>query len=525
AAGAGGLLIPFWLILTQLREQLNPTLTRAELLRFIWQHNLYAADIQPQAIFDLWLRATLTLLAYQQPIPSHEHLYTWDSLEGTAQSIWKQNCPDVFQQGGFDIYLANPPYIGQKTHKTIFYPLRQNPRWQPWITPKIDLLYLFFYLAFELLKPTGAAGLLTTSYFTHAAGAYPLRKRLKQQATLWRLIDFGEKRIFKHARGQHNLITVFTPGSADIPCRCGKEGKTETPQQNLFFGSQLFLNTTQPSALLEKALAKMTKSPYRLSECAHLSSGLMTGCDRAFLLSCEERNTFKINQQEQKKLKPFFKNSDISSYTAAQTPRFYLIDFFYPNDRDTDFSHYPNLMKHLAQFKDKLLARRQNNNGIHKQLAQGKYWFGSVRRKLDFETEKIVVPQRASSNRFAYVKGPWYASSDFYFITAPTRPVSLWYLLALFNSAPYYTWLFYKGKRKGNLLELYAQPLGQLPIPAASPAVQNSLEKLSRQIYNLKKKNATADYAALQRQIDLQVCTLFGLTADETKAVLNVSNH
>jgi len=110
-----------------------------------------------------------------------------------------------------------------------------------------------------------------------------------------------------------------------------------------------------------------------------------------------------------------------------------------------------------------------------------------------------------------------------YFILAPQPPFTLWYLLALLNSRPYFVWLFYQGKRKGRLLELYAQPLGQVPLAAPSKNVQNKLATLARRIYELKQQNPSADTRSLQQQIDRHVCRLFHFTTRETKAVLDTT--
>ena len=519
AAGAGGLLIPFWLELASLRQALNPTQSLGELLRACVQHNLYAADIRPQATADLRLRLALTLASYGQSIPHFEHIYTFDSLAGRERSVWQETCSEVFAQGGFDIFLANPPYIGQKNNKSLFTSLRQNPHWKEWLTPKSDVLYLFFHLAFDLLRPGGTAGLLTTTYFAQASAAYTLRKRLCQHATLHRLIDFGEEKIFSRAKGQHNLITVFSPGGPTAqPCTLGQ---TPTPclPENLFSGPHLFLTTQSIPHAVEQLLRQMAASPYTLKQVATISNGLMTGCDKAFILTEAQKNALVLNEAEKQKLKPFFKNSDIKPYVPRLQPRLWLIDFFFPQDKETDVSLYPHLLVHLAQFKTQLLARKQNNNGIDKQLAAGKYWFASVRRRMNFEAEKLMIPHRCATNTFAYSNGPWYASSDVYFISSVVPPWNVWYLLALLNSTPYYFWLYYKGKRKGKLLELYSSPLGELPIPCPAPAIQEELAQLARQIFTCKATHPQADTSVLQNRINQRVYELFNLTPQQAKLV------
>ncbi|MBO5910587.1 MAG: hypothetical protein J6Q05_00085, partial [Elusimicrobiaceae bacterium] len=385
--------------------------------------------------------------------------------------------------------------------------LCQNPLWNAYVTPKNDLLYYFFYLALHLLKPGGVAGFITTPYFATAAGGKTLRSVLQAQAAFLRLINFAEQRLFKEAN-QHTLLSVFARGPVNRPCQLGLETPSQIPADKLFYGPELFLQTC-PFEGDENLLTRMAAATLTLGQVAHISTGLMTGCDHAFILTDAQKNTLPLTQKELAKLKPFFKNSDISAYAPNVKARLWLIDFFFPNDRDLNVKAYPHLLAHLTQFKAKLLARKQNNNGIDKQLAQGKFWFGSVRRKLNFEKEKLVLPHRSRTVKAAYSCGPWYASSDVYFITSPLPPYTLWTILGLLNSAPYLTWLQAHGKRKGNLLELYSAPLKQLPIPKLTPRKQASLASLTRTIYKHIQAGHTAKIPQLQTQLDHLVNALF----------------
>lgn len=506
AAGAGGLLIPMWLSLARLAAQLDLSQQKNKLLLTIAQHNLYACDLSAQALADLRLRAALTLQSHQITPPSDfiPNCLAADAL--TTLFPPKQ---------GFDLVLCNPPYLGQKNHRTVFEELRRHPRWQERITPKSDLIYLFFHLALDLLAPQGIAGFLTTAYWPQATAATELRKRLQRESVLLELFNFGNERIFERALGQHNLITIlsrFQQQPAPV-CHLGNE-KTHIgcPQAQLYSGGHLGIQTEPMPGPIATLLKKMQAVHLSLVDVAQVSNGLMTGCDKAFILTAAEKNLLNATPTELNKLKPFFKNSDIYAYKPLLTPQYFLIDFFYPQDRDTDFSHYPRLREHLARFRKILLARKQNNNGIDKQLAAGKYWFGSVRRKMDFEQEKLVIAHRSKTNAFAYAPGAWYASSDVYFITHPKKPFSLWYLLALFNSAPYYAWLYFKGKRKGDLLELYAQPLKLLPVPQVTIVQQQQLEKLAQEMYQHSSEK-------LQQKIDSLVASILGFSQEEQLAL------
>lgn len=81
-----------------------------------------------------------------------------------------------------------------------------------------------------------------------------------------------------------------------------------------------------------------------------------------------------------------------------------------------------------------------------------------------FTCAKIVCPQRSKVNTFGYNECDWYASADVYYITNPHKDYHIKYILGLLNSKLYFVWLYHKGKRKGETLELYQKPLSEIPI-------------------------------------------------------------
>jgi adenine-specific DNA-methyltransferase len=148
----------------------------------------------------------------------------------------------------------------------------------------------------------------------------------------------------------------------------------------------------------------------------------------------------------------------------------------------------------------------------------GKWWvIFAARTKSVFEGEKIVCPQRTKSNIFGYNNDIWYSSADVYYITNAKDGFSLKYILALLNSKLYYFWLYNKGKRKGESLELYYTPLSEIPIKKAKN--QQDFVTLVDQILTLKKENSQADTSKLENDIDELVYKLYDLTPEEIEVV------
>ena len=195
--------------------------------------------------------------------------------------------------------------------------------------------------------------------------------------------------------------------------------------------------------------------------------------------------------------------------------------------RDLNMNDYPNIYKHLVTYKDVINNRSPDRGEIQAALRIGKWWvlFVAKRREI-LESHKIVCPQRSETNCFAFNEGDFYASKDVYYITVKNQKFNLKYILAMLNSTLIFHWLYHKGKRKGNYLELYQRPLSEIPIKEISPNLQQAFVEYVDKILAITKDEDypnNADKQArvkeLERQIDQLVYELYGLTEEEIAVV------
>jgi len=98
--------------------------------------------------------------------------------------------------------------------------------------------------------------------------------------------------------------------------------------------------------------------------------------------------------------------------------------------------------------------------------------------------------------------------------------------LALLNSKLYYLWLYYRGKRKGEFLELYQKPLSEIPIKKIAKEDQQPFIDLVDKILAITKDDDYLENPVKQemvkeyeRQIDQMVYKLYDLTEEEIKIV------
>ena len=469
---------------------------------------------------------------------------------------WKLFFADIFMKGGFDIVIANPPYVGEKGHKEIFTPIQESFLGE-YYTGKMDLFYFFFHLALNILKSDGISAFITTNYFVTADGAKKLRKDLKKRSSLLTLLNFNEMKIFESALGQHNLITIFkkiyrdsnicniinvsSKGTLNDSFYNIVSGLNDEANYNKFKQSDLYdgkenyirLFKKEDDSTLSKILNKIANSNPLLGNIADINSGADITISRitkkhlsnfsgnfeynsgVFVLSEAEINLINPNNNEKNILKDYIKNSNIFKYgsTLSDDKLIYL-------KWEDNIELYPNIKKHLLRFidilKDQVIRYEENYP-----------WWALHRPRIQeiFDSpEKIIVPYRAKSNIFGYYNKPLYSSRDVFYITNIKKSFDLKYILAILNSKLYYVWLYNKGKRKGDTLELYYKPLSEIPIKKIDSdkqklfanVVNNILELVNSGNYSNDKRLIVKKYEDL---LDLMIYKLYDLTYSEVLTV------
>lgn len=468
---------------------------------------------------------------------------------------------EVFRNNdGFDIVIGNPPYVGEKGNKELFSQIRKGVL-SKFYQAKVDLYYLFFHLGLNLSKNHGILSYITTNYYTNATGAKNLRKDIKDRSSVLKLINFNELRIFESALGQHNLITILQKGKTQnieseisVCSRTGFAGSDvlnnilhkqddETAyenkrQENIFEGHEYYIRMLSgKNGILDQVLKKISAGNKILDEICNVNQGLRTGIDKVTNKHIKDygykgsinEGVFVINKKELDSLgldsnqivKPWFKNSDVSKYKSSLSSDSFLI--YSKKDITEEYlsNNYPEIYSHLKKFKELIAKIRERNN---EDLSQ---WHNLDRPRNEriFLSPKIIAPQRSFKNTFGYNEIPWYSSADVYYITQKDSGYNLKYILALLNSKLYYFWLYHKGKRKGEMLELYQKPLSEIPIKYIPELQQNKFVELADKIISkvnasgVEEKQKNIELEEIQNQIDKLVYELYELTPEEITIV------
>lgn len=182
---------------------------------------------------------------------------------------------------------------------------------------------------------------------------------------------------------------------------------------------------------------------------------------------------------------PFYKNSSIEKYCFSNdTDEGLLVT----NEID-DIDNYPNIKEHLLKYKPILDARYRNFALINADKEGKWYYLYGYRPNTNFEGKKIVTPYRSKGNKFSFSESPLYASIDIFYIDIFNKDIKEEYVLGILNSDLILYWLQKNCKKKGEILELYTEPLSNIPIPNDNESkYKEEISRKTSQLITLKKQ-------------------------------------
>lgn len=457
---------------------------------------------------------------------------------------------------GFDIVIGNPPYVGEKGNKDIFRNIKDSPLGERFHLGKMDLFYFFFHFGIDVLKDDGVLSFITTNYYITATGARKLIEDFKKRVTVLKLVNFNMMKIFESALGQHNMITILQKGSRNIQAKTAvtrrvgylhnnneviqnilnlKDAETEyhsVKQADLYDDNNLRLRNNSGVGL-DGILNKMPENSTPLGIISSINKGFHSGCDKVSASNKKKVKSshFKVGQGifvvskkelsekelEKQIIHNCYKSTDINKYYTHEIadPSLFVI---YTN-KNTEIDKFPLIKEHLSDFREFLEMKREYKNGRLPWFSQ--HWPRD--ENIFTDKEKIILPYRPKENIFSLCDFDFYASEDVLYIRLTDSTFSTRYILGVLNSRIMYHWLFNKGKRKGNTLELYQDPLSKIPIPKINSEKErqlaNGIESLVDQILTAKKSDPKADTKDLESQIDTLVYQLYALTPEEIEIV------
>ena len=405
-------------------------------------------------------------------------------------TLWHTWFYDVFSQGGFDIVIGNPPYglINKKQNQgdgvivdpVILKQYKELKRYLPAQGGMLNIFRLFIVQSVYLLKEKGIFSEIFPLAFTCDVSASKCRSFVLSECSIITLEAFPErdnpqKRVFESAKMSVCILVMYKLSN---PCcsfklRINREKYVETEKQ--------------PGILSYRDLRKMDSKylTIPLSE-----SWDMNIVKKVFSISVNFGSIGKCNTGE----------IDMTFCKGA----------FTTNESDIKMIRGANLNRYV----------------VKETMSQGEVFHLNKERllaikKLDdslFSTPRIVMQGITGVNehirlKMTISKNALCANSVNYL--SFNSNVNVLYMLGLLNSKL----LNYVFKQFSTNSNVNGYEVDNLPIPNAAEEKQRAISTIVKEILVHKEKEELSDTSNLEKQIDLFIYHLYGLTYDEVLIV------
>lgn len=488
------------------------------------------------------------------------HLWHNSDTQSFQLSTWKpfENKPSVWFdpdwmfgiKDGFDIVIANPPYVRQediKQFKTAFKAQYSC------FTGTADLYVYFYERGFQLLRAGGILTFISSNKYFRSGYGEKLRGYLATQGEIKQLIDFGDAPVFTAIAYPSIIIVSKAAHAADQRARHKEQQVrvlTWNPADNVEefvsrFNAASFLmpqSELKPdgwrleSAEVLNLLAKLHKAGKPLGEYVNgrFYYGIKTGLNEAFVVDRPTRDRLIAEHKSSAEvLKPFLRGRDVKRWRTEFAEK-YLIKIESSDNKKHPWSDkskeeaekifaktYPAIHAHF-QALEKIKLEKPDSHGSTNMLEQlqnredqGKYFWElrSCAYWQEFEAPKIILGIFMISPTFAFDDCAFYHNNALHMIAGANK-----FLVAMLNSST--AWWFLRSictDLQGGYLQAYQENLSQIPIPTTENV--SNIEKLVDKILAAKGSNSAADVSAFESEIDQHVYKLYNLTNSEIQII------
>ena len=428
---------------------------------------------------------------------------------------------------GFDIVIANPPYIEFKKQSQ---ELKDSLKQYETAKGKFDVFVCFIEKSAKILKQGGVHCFINPTTFMKRDYGKATREYTNKYFEILQILDFADAQIFDSAT-TYTGIFLFKKNDASrkytfsyqkflsnkdvdddnmfIPINTKYKESFRVDNSELKKDSWIFLSSLiqdlyfkidNPNATKMKDIAK------------YIFVGIQSGKDDVFFINQTIIDQLKLETQI---IHPILKGNNVESFFYDWSGTYII----YPYDKDNKVikesvleNEYPNVYKYLVSQKNNLSGRDYFDNS-------SKEWYElwCERSYIKFCQKKIVNCEISADNRFAVDENNYLGNTKIFNTVLNDKYSHLYdYITGLLNSNV----LNYFEKqiatpKAGGAYEHKTQFIERYPIMLGTEMQQKEIGNLSSEIAKIKKDDINADVSKLVKQLNEKVYKLYGLTEEE----------
>jgi hypothetical protein len=458
------------------------------------------------------------------------------------------------EKKGFDVVIANPPYIKiqslQASDPSLVKYVRKHYDSAP--AGNIDIYIVFLELALRLLGENGHSVYILPNKFFQAQMGKNIRELIEEKKAVRQIVDFGANQIFGEVT---NYTCIFTMSSVpqqkflfkrfdlneDVADGLNKIKFTAIPEIELHKEKWHFY-TDIPAQILNR----LNKIPTKLKDITRkIFVGLQTSADNVYVLHRKNSaiqdakeeviklyssSLDKVVSIERSLVKPFLMGKDVKRYILPQNNCYVLFPYYLSEgkailcDIQEIRRKYPLAWDYISKNR-KLLEGRE-----HGKMKGNRFYAYVYPKNLhEFESFKIITPDIVNKCEFTIDNsGGLYFTTTVYGLAFNEKAIcDRIFYLAILNSR--LLW-FYVSKTgtilRGGYTRFHRQYLENFPIIQVSSNEQRAFIHLVEKIMAIKNGPGFSDNPALharveeyEQEINRLVYELYGLTPEEIAVV------
>ena len=463
--------------------------------------------------------------------------------------LWKLAFPEVFENGGFDVVVGNPPYVRQESLDAIDQEAYLHAF--PMVAcGTADLLTYFMERGHQILKPQGHLGYITSNKYMRAAYGANLRARFPKAFAIRQVVDFGDLPVFEVAaypalfiaqkdgapenatvadlnypiqrhiqQTTNQTVNISSVRDAldDLPGFIAREGVHDF-DPSFFKPDGWVLESTSVLGLFSKLLTLPGSQPLGTFAAGRMFYGVKTGLNKAFVIDGETRRELIRKDPKSKEIiQPWLRGKDVKRWSPVRPGLFVIF-----TRRGIDIEQYPAIKTYLEQFKEPTATMKgltpydpswKGKKREHYRKPGLYKWFemqDDMAYWKEFSKPKIIWPKITQTVRFSWDTQGGMHGDGVYFGVLPK------WLLAVLNSFVIeFVLSRLTDSLRGGFMQVFDNQTRRLPIVAPSRSQQGQLELIVDALLE-----ATPDQQeALEERANNLVYEIYGLTRAERDTI------
>ncbi|MFA6832118.1 MAG: N-6 DNA methylase, partial [Bacteroidaceae bacterium] len=439
-----------------------------------------------------------------------QQLASWDMFDQNASSPFFDSEWMFGVKDGFDIVIANPPYISapdqvkddllNKQRKYLVASKRFETLYQKW-----DLYVPFMEYALKSLCKNGSFSMIVPYPITNQLYGKVFRKWVMENYKIYEIVDLNGTKIFENATVS-NVILFIQKGNKENATIISKINSQKIISHCFI---QEYTNLVQDE---KTEVWNLSQEQHRgnkhsdlnvLGDFCYISVGMVLNADEKKAKGEFSKTDLISDIKDEIHSRAYIEAKDIDRYKIKRV-RFL----------EYDTERCPNKLRRPTFRElyncDKLIFNRLGE--IQVAIDNKEHYLQSDSSFLAIRWQELYNVNNKSITS-SILKFSRMTRKD---MEKLSSTVDLRFLLGVMNSR--YAKVLLNNLRGGDY-HIYPEHIRNIPIPYATKEQQNQVIAIVDRILELKEKDSFSDTSSLEFNIDRLVYKLYGLTYDEVKIV------